>query len=883
MLLTPGARLGPYEIRSALGAGGMGEVYRAHDHELGRDVAIKVLPSRLANDPERVARLRREAKVLASLNHPNIAQIYGIAEDRGSSESTAVRGLVLELVEGVTLADRLLAAPAAHRALDVSESLRITRQIADALEAAHARGIIHRDLKPANIKITSSGIVKVLDFGVAKIATSGDDSDDRLQTSAATREGVIVGTASYMSPEQARGLNVDRRTDVWAFGCVLYELLTGRRAFDGATTTDSLAAVIGQEPEWQRLPPSLPTSIRRLLVRCLQKDPDQRFRDIGDIRLLIDDALSAAGDGVSAIVARGRQHARWIWAAGALALAIGVVAWLLLSRPAPPAETLRVSIMTPGPISAQLSGAISPDGRQLAFVATGPSGKTMLWARPLDSLNARELAGTERAAHPFWSPDGRSMGFIADGKLKRIDIAGGPVQIVADSTSPFRSGATWSRDGVIVFSPSPDRLAAVPAAGGSVTTVVTADATTKQAFLTWPDFLPDGRHFLFYASSAVPERSGVYVGSLDSKETKQILTTDIQAKYAEPGYLLFPRGDTLMAQPFDASRLETSGEPVAIADGVWFARTAHHASFSVSKTGTLAYVNASQWDRQLVWFDRGGRARGSVEPPARDANGTPQLSADGARVAVARGEYGAGDIWILDATHGTPSRVTFSPEGHGLPVFSGDGRRLLFQTGPQVIVKDLITGSENVVIEEQPRSVADWSRDGRFLLFARARLGADVWAVDLKGDRRPFPYLETAANETQAQLSPDGRWVAYTSNESGRDEVYVQRFPMPGSKRQISSAGGAMPRWRRDGKELFYLAADQFLTAVPIRSEGAFEVGPDIKLFRTRLVVQGSESSGLATAYDASPDGQRFLLDGPPEDPGPPMTVVFNWLGSLKK
>jgi Tol biopolymer transport system component len=415
-----------------------------------------------------------------------------------------------------------------------------------------------------------------------------------------------------------------------------------------------------------------------------------------------------------------------------------------------------------------------------------------------------------------------------------------------------------------------------------VTTVVAADPALKQSFTTWPDFLPDGRHFLFYMAGVSPELSGVYVGSLDSKQTKRILTSDIQAKYAEPGYLLFLRDETLFAQPFDAARLETRGEPRAIADGVWFARSAHHSSFSVSRTGTLAYVNASQWDNQLVWFDRDGRALGPVDRPAREAMETPQLSPDGGRIAMTRGEYGAGDIWVLDAARGTPSRVTFKPESHGLPVFSGDGRRILFRMGPTVIARDLATGSDEVVFEGLLGSVVDWSRDGRFLLLGQFRLGVDLWAVDLKGDRHAFAYLETSANETQAQFSPDGHWVAYTSNESGRDEVYVQRFPMPGGKRQISSGGGAMPRWRRDGKELFYLAADQFLTAVPVRSDGSFEAGPAARLFRTRLIVQGSESSELATRYDVSPDGERFLLNGPPEDPEPPMTVVFNWLGALK-
>jgi eukaryotic-like serine/threonine-protein kinase len=875
MAVRPGTRLGAYEILTLLGSGGMGEVYRARDTKLGRDVAVKVLPELFAADADRVARFRREAQLLASLNHPHIGAIYGLEESNGTT------ALILELIEGPTLADRL-----ANGAVSLDEGLLIARQIAEALEAAHEKGVIHRDLKPANIKITPAGVVKVLDFGLAKISrVSGDEpevSQAATRTAAGTRVGVILGTASYMSPEQSRGLTVDKRTDVWAFGCVLYELLTGRRAFEGATPSDTLAAVLGREPEWARLPAATPPSIRRSLQRCLHKDPGQRFRDSGDLRILIDDALSAPPE-EQLPIGTASSRSTWPWKVGAFVvlLALGALATYLWTRPSAPVETFRVSISAPGPVTPQLSGAISPDGRSLAFVATGPSGKSMLWVRPLEALEARELPGTERAAHPFWSPDGRSLGFLSDAKVKRVALAGGAVQTLADAPAPFRTGASWSRDGVILFSPWPDRLAMVPAAGGPATTVITADRTKQQTALRWPDFLPDARHFLYFAQSEMPEFRGVYVGSLDSKETRLVLNTDIRAKYGPPGYLLSLRDEALMAQPFDTRSLELHGEPSVIADGIWFVRTANHASFSASQTGVLTYVNASLWNNQLSWFDRSGRPLGPVGPPDRYAVRTPQLSPDGRRIAVGRGEFDRGDIWILDASSGTPSRVTFGPEGDGVPVWAANGRQIMFQTGPRVIVKNLDLGTEEIVFESASDSVADWSHDGRYIVLSRH--GSDLWAVALVGDRRPFPFLETPANETQAQLSPDGKWIAYTSNESGRDEVYVQSFPVPGGKRQVSTDGGVMPRWRRDGKELFYLAANQFMMAVSIGNAISLELRTPVPLFRTRVLVQGSESTGLATDYDVTADGQRFLLIGPPQDPGPPMTVVLNWTAALKK
>jgi serine/threonine protein kinase/Tol biopolymer transport system component len=865
-----GTQIGSYAVSAVLGAGGMGEVYRARDVKLGRDVAIKILPDTWLADPDRRARFDREARLLASLNHPNVAAIYGIEEYGGRQL------LVLELVEGVTLAARLK-----RQAFDPPDALRVAKQIADALAAAHQRGIVHRDQKPANVKVTPGGVAKVLDFGIAKVnPVPFDGNAPDTPTLTATLAGTVVGTMSYMSPEQARGMEVDRRTDVWAFGCVLFEMLTRRPAFDGTTGPDVLAAILEREPDWARLPAKTPAGIRRLLRQCLKKDQSQRLRDMGDIAILVEDALSEPSSQPLA-TAPMRRRATWLVLAAGAALASAATAWWLWSRSSGPGEPVRLSIWAPGPITPQLSGAISPNGREVAFVATGPSRKAMLWVRSLDSLEAREIPGTERAAHPFWSPDGRSIGFIANAKLNRVDLAGGPVQTLADA--PVRVGAAWSRDGVIVFTPRPNQLASVPATGGPVTPIVTEDRVQGPVLLAWPDFLPDGRHFIYVAQRQSSDDSGVYVASLDSKETKLILRADMQAKYAAPGYLLFMRDDTLMAQPFNLRRLELYGTPSAVAAGVWFARGFAHASFSASVSGTVVYVNGSTWYEQLVWVDRSGRPLGQIGEPDRYGAITPQLSPDAEKVGIGGGEYGRDDIWVLDTSRGTRSRITFSPEDDGTPVWSGDGRHLMFQTGTRVIVKDLEHGTDEVMFEAtRGERVADWSKDGDVV--ALSRNGHEIWVLPLIGERRPFLFQETAANETQAQLAPDGRWIAYTSNESGRDEVYMQSFPKPGSKRQISTDGGAMPRWRRDGRELFFLAANQIMMAVPVATNGqSLSLGAPVPLFRTRLIVQGSESSGLPTSYDVAPDGKRFLLNGPPEDAGPAMTVVLNWAGALSR
>jgi serine/threonine protein kinase len=638
-----GRRIGVYEVVSLLGAGGMGEVYRARDTQLGRDVAIKVLPPAFVADPERLARFEREARVLASLNHPHIGAIYGVESIAPSTDSGhAARALVLELVEGDTLADRLAKSGGSrHKSqgaeLPVTEALTLARQIAEALEAAHEKGIVHRDLKPANIKITPNATVKVLDFGLAKAVTGGsgqagaDPSDAATLTLNGTQDGVLLGTAAYMSPEQARGQSVDKRTDIWAFGSVLYEMLTGRIAFPGSTVSDHIAAVLEREPEWTALPAIVPASIRRLLRRCLEKDSHRRLHDIADARIEIEDALAFPAAETTAVVA---TPLRLVVPAAiaALAVAIGVLYWTPRSTPS---ETVRFSVSVPGRLLTPYYIAMAPDGRQVAFVATDSSGRQLLGTATWDGREPRLIPGTEDAGHPFWSPDSHVVGFISGGGLKTVNVSGGPVHTVA--APAFRAGGTWNQDGIILFVQRLGRLATVSASGGAVSPVVVHDASGREVSGTFPRFLPDGRHFLFYSGNrfwegAQGQQRGVYVGSLDSTSATYLSRTKFRAAYAPPGYLLFMRDDhALMAQPFDPRRLALTGDPALVAERVLGNESAGYNSLSVSSNGALAFVDQSIANTQLTWFDRLGHPLGTIgsrpvrrRDPATVAGRTPR-------------------------------------------------------------------------------------------------------------------------------------------------------------------------------------------------------------------------------------------------------------------
>jgi Tol biopolymer transport system component len=903
MALEPGTRLGPYEVQALIGAGGMGEVYRAREAELGRDVAIKVLPSDVAHDPDRLSRFRREAQLLASLNHPNIAAIYGIAEDG------AIRGLVLELVEGPSLEDRLR-----HGRLPITDALSIARQIADALTAAHDAGIIHRDLKPANIKLTRDGSVKVLDFGLAKATSHESDglSSAPTITLAGTRAGVIMGSAPYMSPEQARGQPVDRRTDVWAFGCVLYELLAGKRAFPGNTVPDTIIAVLEREPDWTALPSNSPANVRRLLQRCLEKDLKHRFRDIGDAKLEIEDALGGKTGIATTASTSSRTGRRLVWILAALVVLAVITATALTTMvyrrvEATDARVIRFSMAMPGSGALALPSsltvvanpplAVSPDGHDVAFAARTPDGRTMLWVRPLDAVTARLLPGTEGASSPFWSPTGRFLAFFAGGKLKKIDVSGGLPVAICDV--PDNRGGAWSATDVIVFSPGASittRLASglqkVPAAGGAPTAATPlAEGETSHVM---PSFLPDGRHFLYRAVTRGATGAGpIYVGTLDSPDRKFLLNATSANVVYSRGHLLFVQDASLMAQPFDDQRLTLMGEAVPVVDQILATGTPPLGVFSVSNGGVLAFQSPyARPVSRLEWITRTGQPA-SVLSDWGDW-GDVELSPDGKRAAATLVDtaFGTRDIWIFDLLRGLQTRLTSDPADDNTPIWDPQSARVIFDSnrkGPLELYEKATSGTsgEKLLLEDSRNKYpACFSPDGRYMLYMVDNGGSsgwDLWTLPLFGDQKPFPFLQTPNNEAQGRFSADGRWVAYVSNESGRYEVYITAFPGAGEKWQVSSGGsvtlGGWPRWRHDGKEIFYLTPDDTIMAASVTSRGdRLEVSTPHALFKvTRLVRR-------RWAYDVSPDGQRFLVTTAADDtPPPPVTVVVNWSAGLKR
>ena len=887
-----GRQIGAYTIHARLGAGGMGEVYRGRDTKLGRDVAIKVLPSAFVSDPDRLARFEREARLLATLNHPHIGAIYGVEEAGG------VRALILELVEGPTLAERLSAGP-----LSVREAVSIARQIAEALDAAHEKGIIHRDLKPANLKVTPEGIVKVLDFGLAKAGALAEEATD------ATRDGAILGTAGYMSPEQARGQAVDKRTDIFAFGAILYEMLSGRRAFNGETAMDAVTAVLNTDP------PDLPAAERRIapavtriVDRCLKKNPASRFQSASDLAFALEGVSSPSDSAAATVIANGRKgllqnpRAAWRVAAGCALILMVAIATSLYLRPAAPEPLVsRLDIVTP-PTGDAYSMALSLDGRQLAFVANGDHG-SQLWVRPLDQAMAQPLAGTEGAMGPFWAPDGRAIGFFAEGKLKRIDLTGGAVHVLADVSNPV--GGAWGADGVILFTPSStDPLLGVPATGGPVTSVTHLAA--GQAGHHWPEFLPDGRRFLFVVSTGQPETYGIYVGSLDRGEPTRILPDATRATYAPPGYLLLAASDgspppgasgsgLLLAYPFDVASTTVKGEPITVARGVGIC--CDRGAFSVSAHGILAYRGGVVARRQLVWIDRAGRVLGALGPVDDTAPSFPDLSADDQRVAFIRAVQANIDIWLIRVGETVPRRFTFERAIDAGPLWAPDRSRIVFRTfrgGAYNLYEKPVDGTTDeqpLLVTPLAKAPQDWSRDGRLLLYTNQdpKTGTDLWALPMTGERKPFPVLQTRFDEIQGQFSPDGRWLTYASNESGRYEIYVQTFPDAGGKWQISVAGGLQPRWRRDGRELFYVAPNNRFMAAPIRvapGTKALEAGAPVPLFTTKLAtgVNIVPAGFQARAQYAVASDGRFLMNvSADEGIISPITIVQNWTVGLKK
>jgi Tol biopolymer transport system component len=870
MSLQPGTRLGPYEIASLLGSGGMGEVYRARDTRLKREVAIKVLLAEFARDPERLARAQREGEVLASINHPHIAQIYGL-EDADDAPC-----LVMEFVDGETLDERLV-----HGPIPIEEALELARQMADALEAAHERGVVHRDLKPGNVKITSSRHVKVLDFGLAKPADSTrrvDLSQSPTMPPSMTGDR-ILGTAAYMSPEQAKGQPADARSDIWSFGVVLFEMLAGKSPFGGDTMADILSAVLRVEPDWSALPADTPPNVRSLIKRCLQKDRHRRLHHMADARIEIEEAVHEPVRTPDAMTVTKAQAPLWI--AAMFVAVVATAGTVLYLRPAQ-ADALeaRLQIVTPR-AARPASLAMSPDGRSVVFEAV-TEGKSQLWLRPIDSETAEAIPGTDGAAQPFWSPDSKSIAFFADQKLKRKDLAGGAAIVLSDaSTETF--GGTWNADGTILFGPAnTSPLRRVSDRGGTVEDVTRIDSA-EQGGHRFPYFLPDGRRFLFFATGT-PTVRGVYVGSLDSKESRRLFDSDSAPVFAPPNHVLFARQGTLFAQRVDPDTLDSTGDPFLVAERVFVAMLTNIASvaLSASKAGPLVY-RATEAPRQLVWLDRSGNRVGTVGPPDPALQINPiRLSPDGRLVAVPRFTGGSVDLFLIDIARNALRRFTFDDAvaDYG-PVWSPDGNRVAFQSYRKGL-NDLFekpvldSGAEQtLLVSPENKNVYDWSPDGRFILYAsqNVKTDRDVWALPLEGDRTPFVVANSPFEDAQARLSPDGRWVAYQSNESGRTEIYLRPFPGPGASVQVSTTGGSNPEWRGNGQELFYIGPNNALTAVPVSVAAG------------RTIATGVPSALFSlqpgTSYAASRDGQRFLVNTSiDENPTAPITVVLNWARS---
>jgi len=884
MPLSSGDKLGPYEIVAPLGAGGMGEVYRARDSKLQRDVAIKVLPAALANDAQYMARFEREAQMLAALNHPNIATVYGVEQG----------ALVMELVEGADL----------KGPLPLDEAIAIARQIAAGLEAAHERGIVHRDLKPANIKLTPAGVVKILDFGLAKssaeVSAAASGSSPTMSPTLSlemTRAGMILGTAAYMSPEQARGRPVDKRTDIWAFGVVLYELITGKRLFEGEDLTETMASVVKERPDLS----GVPANVRRLLERCLEKDPKKRLRDIGDMEWLLAEAPAAAPSKTASPSGR----LPWVAAAGVSLLAFGTLAYVHFREAAPAREVVRFEVPAPAnaTFATGLNLAVSPDGRKVAFVVTGADHKATVWVRSLDSEEARPLAGTEGAlGTPFWSPDSRFLAFTSNGKLKKIEAAGGPAQTLCDA--PTVIGGAWTSDNRILFG-TLGAVQLVSAAGGAPTPLTTLDHSRNEFGHFAPAMLPDGHRFLYSRFSMPFETSGVYIGSLDVKPDRQsagkLLADPTPAVYVPspltgdtPGFLLFLRGltmtsntgGTLMAQPFDPKRMQLAGDAVPLAEQVSF--------FSASPNGVLVFETAGQQgNRQLTWYDR----KGSVLSTAGETGefNSLALSPDGTRVAYQRGP----DLWLFEfARGGVPTKFTFGSLALN-PVWSADGSRIAFTSirgsgGFSLYQKaSNLSGQEELLYQSPEIKVpTSWTQDGKFLMYFALSPDTkfDLWILPMGGsaaERKPVPFLRTEFNETNGRFSPDGRWVAYQSNQSGKNEIYVLPFdasnpgsPASGGLHQVSKDGGTNPRWSRNGKELVYVAPDGNLMSVEVSVSGStFQTGTAQHLFKLPATDTG--------IWDISADSQRFLIAAPASSGAAPASVplhvVMNWTGLLKR
>jgi Tol biopolymer transport system component len=860
----------------------MGEVYRARDTRLDRVVAVKVLPSDLAATPELRARFEREARAVSSLNHPHICVLHDVGHQDG------VDFLVMELLEGETLASRLARGP-----LSTPDLLRFGIEVADALDRAHRGGIIHRDLKPGNIMLTRSG-AKLLDFGLARAASLGGGPGGLSQSPtvarALTEAGTIVGTFQYMAPEQLEGKEADPRTDVFALGAVLYEMATGRAAFEGKSQASLISAIMSLEPPpIGASAPMSPPALDQLVRGCLAKDPEERIQTAHDVRLQLQwirDAGSAMGV-PAPVAARRRGRERLAWAVASIAVAgLGAAAVPRLVQRPVERRLMRFAVTAPDNATLPLDpafSAISPDGHRLSYVAADSSGTLHIWVRPLESLTAQRLEGTENAQRPFWSPDSRSIGFDADGKLKKVSVAGGASEVLCDA--PDARGGSWSQDGTILFAPvAAGPLMRVSAEGGEPVEMLRPDSTRHETALRWPRFLPDGKHFLFISLPPHQGNYDVYLGSLGSGEPKRLFAAATAPVYAEPGYLVFVRNARLMAQRFDRRRLALMGSAVSLGEAPPLSISAGAPAASASDNGILAHPAAGFPNTELAWFDRAGKRLGTVPLPPGRYEGL-SISPDGQRAIVERrSSPSATDLWMVELARGLATRFTFGSSLVNNAVWSPDGSRIAFggsRAGPRDIYEKPANGAgeEKALYQSSIpfKNLSQWSPDGKHLVFDQpdAATGWDVWLLPADGDRTPTPLVRSPFNETGGQFSPDGRWIAYFSDESGKQECYVQSFPGLGSKYQVSTSGGFGSQWSKDGKELFILSLDGTVQLADVQTAPSFSASTPRSLFKARQDLAG---------FALTPDLQRFLLTVPVGQAAPSsITLEVNWAAALKR
>ena len=880
MAFNVGTRLGHYDVTALLGEGGMGQVWQATDTQLNRQVALKILPDAFAADPDRLARFQREAQILARLNHPNIAAIHGIEESEGT------RALVLELVEGPTLADRIAKGP-----IPLDEALPIAKQIAEALEAAHEAGVIHRDLKPANIKVRANGTVKVLDFGLAKAldpTPEGDPSQSPTLTAAATQMGVILGTAAYMAPEQAKGRLLDKRADIWAYGVVLFEMLTGRQAFGGTDISETLAAVLRKDMDWTELPSETPHSIRRLLRRCLERNHKQRLPEIGTARLEIDEASTAPETPTSATTDEavstggGPRRAVMLVTAGVLAgivlAGIGFVIYVGSEAREPPGP-VRFAVAPPRPIplNQYREGddlAVSPDGRRLGFVVFEESGRRRIWLRHLASLTAQPVPGTEGARNLLWSPDGMSLVFATTREgLRRVDISGGPPLTIVPAAGQlagrvFLPGA-WSQDGVILFRGAGGRIFRVADDGGEAVSLTELDAT-RQDLDHYPEFfLSDGQRFVFRARSSDSNQDRVYLASLDTSSWTSLLDVHSNVAYAN-GYLVYQRDGALMAQPFDEDAGRLSGQAVPLLEGADYDPESGYGAFSLSRSGVLTYLAGGGGTSLLAWFDRDGERLDALDDFSGVFLDLPSLSVDGRRLVVSNRDGGSADVWMVDLERGVPTRFTFDAANDGRPVFSPDGTRVVFASdrGGGTNLYERPSGgvaAATLLYESSERNVPwAFSPDGTHLLF---EAGWDILALSMEDEAQPFPVVATGFPAGFAVFSPDGRWFAYCEGDSDADQVYVQPFPPDGTRVRLSTTSGSSPQW--SGNEVFYTTMENVVMAVDVTDPR--QPGVPTELF-------SAPGAFVHRAITADSTGARFLLPVPTsERQVVQIHVVLNW------